>query len=214
MFFISWGSRVYRRYFGVREQLFCTVCAQERDFVSVVIYKVVHILWAFRWVTEKTYARVCQICGRGDKLNTAEVEKGLKKPIIPFIDRMGWIFGVGLIAVFVTGAAISGEVQRRNDIAYLQKPAVNDVYEIDLAKLEKTPEAPVMYSTMIVTNVSGDAVEVRIAKIYSNQLSGIQADVDDGKAKSSDFYAEQRAVFPLAGLRKMRDDGALIAVVR
>jgi hypothetical protein len=213
-FFISWGSRTYQRLFGAPEQHHCDICKEDRTFRNVVTYKVYHILWLFRWVVYRSYARVCMICRNGPQLPASQFEvKGAVSPI-PFMDRMGWTVGVGGVAALALMGfvAISNETQA--DAAALARPAAGDVYEVDLAKLQVHPEAPEMYSTMLVTRVSADTVEVRLPKTYFNRMSGTSAAVSDGRAKSSAFYGDEVLTFKLASLPQMQKDSVILHVDR
>ncbi|MFL5030652.1 MAG: hypothetical protein ACJ8E1_12330 [Xanthobacteraceae bacterium] len=214
MFFISWGSRVIQRLFGAPEQHHCEICKEDRQFRNMVTYKVFHLWWIFRWVVEKTYGRVCETCGNGPRLAKAQFEvKGAPSPI-PVIDRMGWSFGVGGIAALGVMGFVAVSADDKADAAALLHPAVGDVYEVNLAKLEKHPEASEMYSTLLVTRVSGDAVEARLPKAYSTAYRGMSDSVSDGRAKRSDFYEDMTATFTLADLQEMQKNGVILNVDR
>ncbi len=213
-FFISWGSRVYQRIFGEPELHHCDICREERTFRTVVTYKVFHLWWIFRWVAESNYARLCTICRNGARIDKRDIEvKGAKSPI-PFIDRMGWSFGVGGVAALAVMGSVASATEGQRQDAWLNQPAVNDVYEVDMTKLESKPEATEMYSTLEVARVSGGTVDVRIPKGYFKTLRGVSAAVSDGRAKSPDFYEPQVVTYSLATLHKMRQDGAIVSVER
>lgn len=214
MFFLSWGSRVIQRLFGAPEQHFCEICKEDRLFRNMVAYKVFHIWWIFRWVVEKTYARVCETCHNGPRLAAAQFEvKGVSSPI-PFVDRMGWSFGVGGVAALGLMGFVASSASTKSDAAALLHPAVGDVYEVDLAKLEKNPEAPAMYSTLLVSKVTAGAIEARVPKSYSTAYRGMSDVVSDGRARQASFYGDETATFTLADLQKMQKDGVILHVDR
>lgn len=213
-FFISWGSRVIRRLFGAPEQHYCEICHQERTFHNVVVYKVFHIWWIFRWVTQKTYARLCGVCQNGPKLAASAVEvKGAPSPI-PFLDRMGWSIGVGGVAALGLMGFVSSASSSRQQAAELAHPQVGDVYEVDLAKLETHPEASEMYSAVQVASVAGDSVTVRMPKGYFTRETGAFTAVNGGRARSPDFYDTETVQLSLAALPKMQQDRVILKVER
>lgn len=214
MFFFSWGSRVIQRLFGAPEQHYCEICKEDRLFRNMITYKVFHVWWIFRWVVEKAFGRVCETCHNGPRLEARQFEvKGVPSPI-PFMDRMGWSVGVGGVAALGLMGFVASSAETRSDTAALLHPAAGDIYEVDLAKLEKNPEASAMYSTMLVTRVTADAVEARVPKSYSTAYGGMSDVISDGRAKRADFYEDEVATFTMADLQKMQKDGAILHVVR
>jgi hypothetical protein len=214
MFFISWGSRVLQRIFGAPEQHHCDICREERTFRKMVTYKVFHIWWIFRWVVESNYARICVVCRNGSRIDKKDVVTiGAKSPI-PFFDRMGWSFGVGGLGALAVMGSVASAAQGQREATWLDRPAVNDVYEVDLTKLVKTPEASQMYSALEVVRVSGDAVDVRVPKGYFKSLGGVSAAVSDGRARSPDFYEDRIATYSVAALHRMKQDGVIVSVER
>ena len=214
MFFISWGSKTISRYLGAAEPRYCEVCEKERNFRTVLTYRRHHVLWLCRWVTGKTYASACEICGRGQTLPTREFEAKLAKPAVPLIDRFGWAFFLGLIALLSVAVMITDKQTQAQELGLLQHPQINDIYEVDAARMEKNPEAPVMYSTLRVRVVTPEFVGVQFSKRYFNRLSGVTRDVSSGATKADDYYADVDIKLPRATLAKMRTDGWIVGVVR
>ena len=214
MFFISWGSRVCQLLFGAPETHHCEICHQDRSFRNVVTYKVMHILWLFRWVASKSYGRICEVCRNGPALPASQFEVKGKPSPIPFIDRMGWSVGLGGIAALAVMGSVAGANESALTDAALAAPRAGDLYEVDMTKLEAHPEAPVMYSVLQVTRASGGTVDVRTAKTYFNGLRGVTEAVRTGRARADDYYDPQAVTLPLTALKKMRQDGAILSVDR
>lgn len=214
MFFISWGSQVLQRVFGAPEQFHCEICGEERTFRRLMTYRVNHILWLFRWVGEKRYSRVCTTCRNGPRLLVAEVDVKEAAAAIPFIDRLGWTLGIGGIAALGVMGFVAASVQDHNDAAWLASPMAGDIYEVDMAKLETHPEAPVMYSTLQVASVSADRIQVRLPKSYFDRETGPSTAVSDGRARAREFYTDELISLPLTALPKMQKDGVIMHVDR
>jgi hypothetical protein len=182
----------------------------------MVIYKVYHIWWIFRWVADKKFARVCTVCSNGRQIDEkdAAMPTGKASPI-PFGDRLGWAFGVGGVAALVAMGGVASATQSNREAEWLTHPAVNDIYEVDLTKLMRNPEATEMYSALQVIRVSGGSVDVREPKIYFNQQKGVSDAVSDGRATRPDFYEDGRVLtLKTADLQKMHDDGTILTVDR
>jgi hypothetical protein len=212
--FISWGRATVVRAFGAPVEQYCPICEKERTFRQTLSYKVRHILWIFRWVSGKKYALVCDVCRRGQTLKAAEVESLQRKSIIPFIDRFGWAVGLVILAALVGWGSWVNQENYKRDLAYLAAPAVDDIYEIDLAKMSRPPKTDLEYSLMKVTGVSGSFLQVRLSRIYCNKYGCASTDVTNGKAKADDYYGEKVYAVPRAELIKMREDGRITAVDR
>ena len=74
---LVWGSKGEVADLGVQASQHCPTCAAERQFRLMLQYKVHHIWYVFKWVTGKEYSLVCEVCHRGEKLKTQEVEAKL-----------------------------------------------------------------------------------------------------------------------------------------
>jgi hypothetical protein len=212
MFFISWGSKMVRLVFGGPEAHHCDICREERTFRKIVTYKVHHVWWIFRWVSERTYGLICEICRNGHVINTKAAEAAAGKSPIPFMDRLGWTTGLGAIAALSATVAVAGAVDNNRVVAELEHPVVGEILEVDLAKFEKNPQAPYMYSAVQVVRVTPESVDVLMPKSFSNELAGIQEKVTDGSARRPDFYTDEVVSIARGGLKKLHDDGAIIAV--
>ena len=214
MFFISWGSRGALSEVGPAGLRHCTACGQDSWFTKMLAYRVRHIYWLFRWVTDRTPYMICGNCGAAHGADEGDHNSPEATKAIPAFDRMGWLFGLGGIgALIATGwvAAAAGSAANRSEIA---APQVGDVYEADLAKMSSKPEAPVMYSALRVVKVNPSDVELEMAKGYYNDSRGIERDMNVGKTSDESYYAPDHLVVPKAALTKMFDDGIVTDVRR
>lgn len=102
---IIWGSRGDVINLGQGGTQHCEVCERERPFHYLLQYRYFHLYWVFGMVTQKQYLLLCDICNRGWKLNSGEVEKRLGKALpIPFMQRFGLLtLGAGFGALMVLG---------------------------------------------------------------------------------------------------------------
>jgi hypothetical protein len=105
---IFWGSGGNQVDLGLDGSEDCTVCERPRPYRVWLFYRYGHVYWAFRFVTSKRYFKLCETCRRGWELDKRQTERVLGKVPIPFVDRFGWLFGVGVVAAIV----LAGVVQR------------------------------------------------------------------------------------------------------
>lgn len=201
---IVWGSKGAVEVLQADEHKHCPVCEKERTFMVQLHYKVNHIWYLFKWVTAKQYVKVCEVCQRGEKLATKEVEDKFGKPAIPFMYRWGWAFLVALIAGFVIIAQVDGAKRDKEVLALMANPMQRDLYVADVASLMKTPDAPVMYAVLRVRHVEGNNIEFDAPKVTYNKLKGVLKDLSSGEVIGSLYY-EGTIVFTkdeIAGLQK------------
>jgi hypothetical protein len=209
MFFISWGSKGAIADVGTAGILHCNRCEHDAPFSKMIAYRIRHIYWLFRWITDKTPYLLCGNCGAEHLADHESFDSQEVRAAIPFWDRRGWTVGLGAIgSVFALGS-IAAAADSAADRGYVQAPHVGDIYETDIAQLLKNPEAPSMLSAMRVTGVKGDAVEMEVATTYYTDWRGVDRDINNGKAASHDYYATDRLVLPVASLKRMHDDGVV-----
>lgn len=128
---IIWGTRGKTVNLGNAGTKHCEVCEKERQFNYLLQYRYFHLYYLFGVITQKEYLLLCDICNRGWKLDTKEVEQGLGKNVpIPFMHRYGLFLlfgsigalivsgtmgpiGVGLLLVTALAAAVYLFLKRR-----------------------------------------------------------------------------------------------------
>jgi hypothetical protein len=104
-------------------------------------YKVSHLWYVFKWVSEKQYAVLCDVCQRGEKLATQAVETKLGKPKIPTTSSQAGIFAVAVLACMFVYAAVQGPRNAERYAAYLASPQKRDLYLVNLSSLLQRPQS-------------------------------------------------------------------------
>ena len=217
MVFIVYGWANKRR--GIAGELeagHCEGCGTSRGFRKRVTYKVRHISWLVRWVTERRYERVCETCGRGEWISPKIMQQGLKRPGIPIWDRYGWAGSLAAVALLLTTAFMADEADHRRYDALLAAPAAGDLYEIDLAQVVQRPPMPTMKAIVKVDRVEGGQVVVRLPKGF---YDGPSKDLDDaifpgGAARSADYFTDQTLSLERAELTGLHKAGTIWRVMR
>lgn len=212
MFFISWGSRGGVSEVGPAGQRHCAYCDKDSWFTKMVAYRVRHIYWIFRWVTERIPYMICGNCGA--EHGADDGDHVAAKTAIPKWDRLGWAFGLGGIGALIATGSIAAAADSAANQTQIAAPQIGDVYETDLAKLLTKPEAPVMFSAMRVVKVSASDVELEVANTYYTDSRGVERDMSDGKTTAESYYGGDHLTLPKTSLAKMYADGAVTDVRR
>ncbi len=211
---LIWGSKGEVADLGAQEQKHCATCEKDRTFKLMLQYKVSHIWYLFKWVSAKQYALACDVCQRGDKLDSKAVEAKHGQPPIPFMSRWSWSFLVALIAGFALLGGVNDNRRNRAVDAYTAAPQQGDVYVADMASLLKAPEAKQMYGLMRVRSVQGKQIEFDVPEVMYSKASGATKDLDRGKTAEAGYFAASSVVLGQDDIKKLRDQGAIHAVER
>jgi hypothetical protein len=209
MFFVSWGSKGAIADVGPAGERHCPRCDKDAPFSKMVAYRVRHVYWLFRWVTDRTPYVMCGNCGSEFVTDEADIPRQESSAAIPFWDKRGWTVGVGAIASMIGLGTIAAAANTAQNASYVQAPRVGDIYETDMAKMVKTPEAPAMLTALRVTGVKNGMVELEMANTYYTDWRGVDRDIDRGKTDREDYYARERLAIPAAALKKMYDEGVV-----
>jgi hypothetical protein len=214
MFFVSWGSKGAVANVGDGGVRHCARCDKDAYFAKMIAYRVRHVYWLFRWVTDRTPYVQCGNCGSEYVTDESDVSSQEATAAIPFWDKRGWTIGAGAIASLVGLGTLAGATTAANNRAYVQTPHVGDIYEADMARMVKSPERPEMMTAMRVTAIKNGVVELEVANEYYTDSRGVDRDIREGKADNESYYAHDRLAVPMTALRKMYDEGVVQDVHR
>ena len=156
----------------------------------------------------------CNNCGATYPADSADFDPAAAKRAIPIMDRRGWLFGAGAIGSIAVAGSIAAAADSRADLAALIAPQSGDFYEIDLARLSKVPQEPVMWAVLRVDKVENGTVSLLMPHKFHDQLRGVQRDVDDGAIRQPDYFTAETMNVPIDLLKRLQDDGTLSDVVR
>ncbi len=207
-----WGSKSGVADLGPQGSRQCPVCERERSFRLMLQYKVSHFWHVFKWVSEKQYAVVCEICQRGEKLATQAVEAKLGKPRIP----TGSSRALMLVVAVVVGLYVLGLVSGAGDYqkALVASPQKNDLYVVNLAPLQKAPQSLEMYGLLRVRSVDGERVQFDTPTVAYDKLTRAQKDLKNGKLADPAYFTGEPLALSRAELAGMQQRGALKSVER
>ena len=212
---IVWGAKSQVTTLGPQPSKQCSTCEKERPFHLVLQYTVRHIWYVFKWVTGKQYAVVCEVCQRGDKVDTKLVESKLPKSPIPFGARWGWAFLAGAIAITAVFGVMDDSSRSSSREAYLAAPQKGDRYVVNVASLLKTPQSSkYMYGVMRVRAVKPDSVEFDAPTFFYGGVSGPNKDMREGKLDEPGYFSPAPIVLSSNEIARIHKEHAIHSIDR
>lgn len=184
-----WGSRGGVQDLGPQESRLCPVCERERSFRLMLQYKVSHVWYVFKWVSDKQYAVVCDVCRRGEKLVTQAVEAKLGKPRIPASKSRTWMLVVAVFACMIVFGAVHSSRDAERYAAYLASPQKGDLYLANLSSLLQRPQSLEMYGVLRVRNVDDARVEFDTPAVAYDKVSRAQKDLQSGQLTDATYFS-------------------------
>ena len=212
--FFNWGSRGAVSDLGPCGQRSCAACEKDSEFSGLVSYTVRHVYWLIRWVTGRTFHMQCNNCGVTYRAEAADFDSAVVKRAIPIMDRRGWVFGAGAIGSLAVAGSFAAAADSNADQAAIIAPQQGDFYEIDLARLVKVPQEPVMWAVLRVNRVENGTVSLLMPHNFYDQLRGAQRDLDGGATLEPAYFTAETMDVTIAELKGLQDDGTLADVVR
>ncbi|TXH36176.1 MAG: hypothetical protein E6Q92_11515 [Burkholderiaceae bacterium] len=211
---LVWGSKGEVADLGVQASQHCPTCAAERQFRLMLQYKVHHIWYVFKWVTGKEYALVCEVCHRGEKLKTQEVEAKLGKSPISWYSRWSWAALAALVIGVGVAASIDGSHREQATASYVAAPAKGDVYVMNVSSLLKSPQSSTMYGLMKLREVRGDELVFDTPNVTYSKLKGATRDLSNGRDADASYFGAEPIVLTRADVARLQREGAVHEVRR
>ncbi len=120
-----------------------------------------------------------------------------------------------LMPVFMFSMAYLIAQDDARDMAYIESPAINDKYLVDLTKVFDGTSSEYKYGVMKVSSLSSDGVVVMLSELAYDKKKGTRKDVSEGKANADSYYIADKLVpFTKAELIELKNSDALFSVVR
>lgn len=211
---LVWGSKGGVADLGPQGTKHCAVCERERSFRLLLQYKVSHFWYVLKWVSAKQYAMVCEVCQRGDKLDTQAVEAKLGKPKIPTTSSRAWMAVVAVFAGLVIFGAVNNTRESEQTDAWLAAPHKSDLYLVNVASLLKEPQSLGMYGVLRVRSVDVDQLVFDAPAVAYETVARARKDLTSGRPIDAGYFTSEPLVLSRRALADMRKNGSLRQIER
>jgi hypothetical protein len=211
---LIWGSQGEVVDLGRVENRHCETCEKDRPFKIFLQYTSCHLWYIFRWVTNKRYLFLCDVCRRRVELDTNKIEASLEKNPISWYQRYSWTILIGMILFALGGGLLASMEKEKNNQAYVQTPNISDIYVVNTNIILKDSNSAHSYCAFRVKNISQTRVEFELSSVCYNKSKGVDRDITAGKARVATYYDKETIFVPLSELKTWRAKGAIIDIYR
>ena len=128
--------------------------------------------------------------------------------------RRGLAISLVVVVVLIGIVVLIDRDDQKRDLALIASPTVGDVYEVNLAKLSNPPKSAIMYSTARVTNVTGDVVQIQLAKRFCSQAGCLRPAISSKQIRSDDYYGNLKYISTTDLLKEVRRNKGILRVYR
>jgi hypothetical protein len=211
---LIWGSRSESKDLGPVETKACPTCERERPFHLIAQYRLHHIWYLFKWVSQKEYLQLCEVCRRGTAVDKSSPLMAQAKGAIPAFHRYSWAIIPALIGVAaIFGMMESGDRSARN-ADLIASPRSGDTYVVDLSKLMRDGDSKFRYGLMRINAVQGANIELALPKVTYNKVTAATKDLSDARKGGTDYFSDKSMQVPVADLKQLLDSGAIHSIRR
>ncbi len=197
------------------EGIQCPNCESQK-FITFGIIRYFHLYWIPTFITSKAVGIECTHCKKTliDKELPGDLSKDIKGTV--FNKKNTTPMFSGLIIIAFLALFITYTVQKDNmqEVAYIEQPAINDLYIVDFTKIFTDTDPKYKYGLMRIKQISSDQVELEVSEIAYNKTSGVRKDIREGKTSSDSYYDSEPFYIDIIKLKAMKDTGAISSIER
>jgi hypothetical protein len=212
---IFFGSRGKTITGQLVDDIQCPTC-ENGQFVTFGVLRYFHLYWIPTFPTSKTVGIECTHCKT--TLVDKELPEGLLKQIKSNIftkkKTLPMFSGLIMITCLILFAAFAIQQENMEEVAYLEQPAVNDLYTVNFTKIFKDTDPEYKYGVIRVKHLSSEQAELQISNIAYNKTSGARKDIRKGETSSDSYYANESLYVDISKLKEMKESGAIFSVER
>lgn len=197
------------------EGIECPSCGNNQ-FATFGIQRYFHLFWIPTFPTSRVVGVECRHCKKtlvGKEL-PAELSKQIKPAVFNKKNILPMFSGLIVITLFVLFVAYSIQQDNIKEAAYIEQPAINDLYIADFTKVFDDTDPDYNYGAMRIKQISSNQVELQVSKIAYNKVSGVQKDIREKKSMSDSYYDSESLYIDMSKLKEMKDSGAIYSIER
>lgn len=190
----------------------CPSC-EKTQFMTFGIIRYFHLYWIPTFVTSKKVGMECTHCKRTllDKEIPSDLSRQIKDTVFTNGNTIPLFSGLIIIGCFVLFGIYSVQESNKQEAVYMEQPAVNDYYIVDLTKVFPESDPSYKYGLMRIKQVSSQRVEFQVGNMAYNKASGVRKDIRDNKASSDGYYDKEPFYMELS---KLKATGAIYSIDR
>ena len=211
---LIWGSRTESKDLGPTETRTCPTCEKERPFHLIVQYRLHHIWYLFKWVTQKQVLQLCDVCRRGTEVDKSSNLLAQAKGAIPAFHRYSWAIIPALIGVATIFGIMENGDRAARHAELIAAPRSGDTYVVDMSKLLRDGDAKFRYGLMRINAVQGASIELALPKVTYNKVTAATKDLSDARERGGEYFSDKAMQVPIADLKQLLDSGAIHSIRR
>jgi hypothetical protein len=197
------------------EGIECPSC-KNNQFATFGILRYFHLFWIPTFPTSRVAGVECRHCKKtlvGKEL-PKQLSKQIKSTVFNKKNTLPMFFGLIVITLFVLFLAYSIQQDNIKEAAYIEQPAINDLYIVNFTKVFDDADPDYSYGVMRVKHLSSNQVELQVSKIGYNKVSGVQKDIRNSKTTPDSYYDGDPLYIEIDKLKEMKESGAIYSVDR
>jgi hypothetical protein len=197
------------------DSMTCASCGQSAHATFGVL-RHFHVFWIPVFPTQLSVGTECLHCKKTllDKELPEPVRARLKGALFTRKTLLPRFAGLALFAVLVAFVAHGGREKSRREAAFLERPAVGDLYVVTLPKLFGKADAAHPYGILKVASVAEGRVEVVVANVAWDRAAGPRKAIRQRETDRPDYFDPATRTFEAAELKQLKAGGALQEVTR
>lgn len=122
--------------------------------------------------------------------------------------------GLIIITCLILFGVYAAQQDNIQEAAYVEQPAVNDLYIVNFTKIFTGVDPKYKYGLMKIKQISAGQVEFQVSKIAYNKTSGVRKDIRERKTSSDSYYESEPLSIDIGKLKSMKDTGAIYSIER
>jgi len=184
----------------------CEICENDQSYRAMLTYRYRHFWYLIRFVTSRKYAAYCNRCNNGHVIERAAIADKLASDPVPFMDRRGWMVGLGAIAALVGLVVVVG-IQHDGEVAkMLAEPKVGDIYEAEISKVSSGFSNPHVYGLLRIVGIADGKATFEIAHNGYDKKKSASKDYREAAYKVDGYFdADDTATYSADELKALYD---------
>jgi hypothetical protein len=190
----------------------CDCCT----FLAHGVLKYFHLYWIPMFIISKKVGVQCTQCNQG--LTHAQIPKivsnKIKHTIFNKKNTTPFFAGPIILFALIMFIVISIQLGKINETKYLNNPMVNDIYIVDLNKINRSTGEQHQYGAMRVLNIFLAKVEFQVSASGHNSSSEVSDDIRSQQASEYTYYDSKLLYLSKEQLPEMKTSNAILSIKR